>query len=157
MNIITYAGHRVRSRDSSVGKATGGLDFDYRQVQDFSLLLTVTGSGVNGYRGSFPRDKASRAWSWPLVSIECRGQEWWIYTSTTPYVFMVWCLSNWTQGQLYLYLIGHGVLLVQGNHGGNGGLGTWSRWGRQKMHTKCCETPLVAATWKTEMQMRRLH
>jgi hypothetical protein len=24
--------------------------------------------------------------------IWCRGQEWWSYTSTPPYVFMTWCL-----------------------------------------------------------------
>jgi hypothetical protein len=27
-------------------------------------------------------------WSWPLTSIQCRGQEWWSYTSTPPYDFM---------------------------------------------------------------------
>jgi hypothetical protein len=25
---------------------------------------------------------------------QCRGQEWWTYTSTHPYVFMPWCLIN---------------------------------------------------------------
>jgi hypothetical protein len=27
-----------------------------------------------GTRGSFPGSKAARAWSWPLTSIQCRGQ-----------------------------------------------------------------------------------
>jgi hypothetical protein len=30
--------------------------------------------------------------SWPLTSIQCRSQEWWSYISTSPYVFMTWCL-----------------------------------------------------------------
>jgi len=28
-----------------------------------------------GNRGSFPRSKAAGAWSWRLISIQCRGQE----------------------------------------------------------------------------------
>jgi hypothetical protein len=28
-----------------------------------------------GTRGTFPGGKAARAWSWPLTSIYCRGQE----------------------------------------------------------------------------------
>jgi hypothetical protein len=33
-----------------------------------------------------------RAWSWPLTSIQCRGDEWWNYTSTPPHAFMAQCL-----------------------------------------------------------------
>jgi hypothetical protein len=47
-----------------------------------SLLHVVqTGSGVHptsypmGTAGSFPSGKAARAWSWPLASNYCRGQE----------------------------------------------------------------------------------
>jgi hypothetical protein len=29
----------------------------------------------NGYRGLFPGGKAAEAWSWPLTSNKCRGQE----------------------------------------------------------------------------------
>jgi hypothetical protein len=50
---------------------------------NFSLHHRVqTGSGVRpashlmDIRGSFPGGKAAGAWSWPLTSIYCRGQEW---------------------------------------------------------------------------------
>jgi hypothetical protein len=36
----------------------------------------------DGYKGHFPGGKKAAAWSWPLNSIQCRGQERWIYTST---------------------------------------------------------------------------
>jgi len=32
-------------------------------------------SYLRGTRGSFPGNKAAGAWSWPLTSIQCRGQE----------------------------------------------------------------------------------
>jgi hypothetical protein len=38
----------------------------------------------NGYWGSFPRDKAAGAWSWPHMSIWCRSQEWKNYTIHSP-------------------------------------------------------------------------
>jgi hypothetical protein len=40
-----------------------------------------------GYWAHFPRGKMVGAWSWPLTSNWCQGQEKWIYTSTTPYTF----------------------------------------------------------------------
>jgi len=46
-----------------------------------------------GNRGSFPGGKASRAWSWPLTSSQCRGQR--MRGAIHPllqYVFMAWCL-----------------------------------------------------------------
>jgi hypothetical protein len=36
-------------------------------------------------------DKAAEEWSWQRNSTERGGQEWWIYTSTSPYTFMGWC------------------------------------------------------------------
>jgi hypothetical protein len=55
----------------------------------FSLLHSIqTSSGAHpasypvGTRGSFSSRKVAGAWSWPLTSIQCRGQEWWSYTST---------------------------------------------------------------------------
>jgi hypothetical protein len=63
-----------RSRDSSVGIATGyGLD-ESRYGQEFSLLHVVqTGSGAHpnypmGTGGSFPEGKAAGARSWQLTS-----------------------------------------------------------------------------------------
>jgi hypothetical protein len=40
----------------------------------------------NGSRGLFPRSKAVETRSWTLISIQCRDQEWWSYTSAPPYV-----------------------------------------------------------------------
>jgi hypothetical protein len=75
-----------RSRDSAVGMATGWTaersEFESREGQDVSSLHVVqTGSGAHpasypmGIGGSFPGGKAVRAWSWPLNSNYCRGQE----------------------------------------------------------------------------------
>jgi hypothetical protein len=60
---------RVRSRDSSVGRATGWMAWvRFTAVQDFPLLHSVqTGSGAHlasypmGTRGSFPGGKAAGA------------------------------------------------------------------------------------------------
>jgi hypothetical protein len=37
-----------------------------------------------GTGDSFEGGKVARAWSQPLLSVECRSQEWWSYTSTPP-------------------------------------------------------------------------
>jgi len=49
---------------------------------NFSLLNRVqTNSGAHsasypmGAGGSFPESKATGAWSWPITSSQCRGQE----------------------------------------------------------------------------------
>jgi hypothetical protein len=69
--------------------------------QEFSLLDSVqTGPGAHpapcplGIGGNFPGGKAVGAWSWPLTSIYCWGQEWWSCTSTPSYVFMVRILRS---------------------------------------------------------------
>jgi hypothetical protein len=78
-------------------------------TRDFSLLHIIhTAAGEYpasypvGTGGCLPRVKATMVWSWPLTSIWCWGQEWWSYAFTPAYVFMVGCLINWTQEQLYL-------------------------------------------------------
>jgi hypothetical protein len=79
-------------RKNKINSGTGlgyGMDdrgsgFDSRQgAGNFPVHHRVqTGSGAHpasylvGTRGSFPGDKAAGAWSWPLTSIYCRGQEW---------------------------------------------------------------------------------
>jgi hypothetical protein len=77
------------SRDSSVGIALSyGLDDRVSRVWfpagagDFSLHNRVqNGSAAHpasypmGTRDSFPGGEAAGAWSWPLTSIQCRGQE----------------------------------------------------------------------------------
>jgi hypothetical protein len=79
----------LKSRDSSVGIALGyGPDDRGSRVWlsvgagNFSLHHRVkNGSGAHpasypiGTRDSFPRGNAVGAWSWPLTSIQCRGQE----------------------------------------------------------------------------------
>jgi hypothetical protein len=35
-----------------------------------------------GTWASFPGGKAAEAWIWPLTSFQCRGREYWSYTST---------------------------------------------------------------------------
>jgi hypothetical protein len=93
----------VTNRDSSIGIALGyGLDGWGSRVRfsagagNFSLHYRVqNGSGAHpasypvGTRGSFPGDKAARARSWPLTSIQCRGQE---CVELYLHVFMVWYL-----------------------------------------------------------------
>jgi hypothetical protein len=76
-----------------------------------SFLHSVqTGFGAHstsykiGTWGSFPGEKAAGAWSSPLIFMHCRGQEWWNYTSTPPYIFMAWCLIHQSQGKLTFYL-----------------------------------------------------
>lgn len=50
-------------------------------------------SHPTGARGSFPGDKAARAWSSPFISTYCRDWEYMeLHISTPPYVFMTWCL-----------------------------------------------------------------
>jgi hypothetical protein len=87
----------IVSRDSE-GLRAGRPVFNSRWRQEIfsspdrfwgppSLLSSV-------YWGSFPGGKLARAWSGPLTSIYCRGQECWSFTSTPTYVFMTWYLSN---------------------------------------------------------------
>jgi hypothetical protein len=56
--------------------------YTYIQDREFSVLHVIQkGSGVDptsypmGTRGFFPEGKAAGAWSWPLTSSYCRGQE----------------------------------------------------------------------------------
>jgi hypothetical protein len=62
--------------------------FDSRQVQEIfsppQCLHRLWGPPrpyPMGIGGSFPGGNAAGAWSWPLTSIQCRGEEWWSYTS----------------------------------------------------------------------------
>jgi hypothetical protein len=71
------------------------------QASYFPLLHNIQiGSGAHqtsyplGTGDSFPEGKVAGAWSWPLTSIQCRGQDWWSYTSTPSYVFTAWCLID---------------------------------------------------------------
>jgi hypothetical protein len=46
----------------------------------------------NGHREGGVRRPGPR--SWPLTTIQCRGQEWWSYASTPPHAFIESCLIN---------------------------------------------------------------
>jgi hypothetical protein len=71
--------------------------------------LFTTGSiiwlSIQWVPGVFLGDKAARAWRWHLTSVQCQDQEHWRYTSTPPYVFMMWCLINYAHGQLYIFMV----------------------------------------------------
>jgi hypothetical protein len=73
----------------------------------YRILFWINSGNLNYHASSYPvstGDKAAGPWSWPLTSIYFRGQEWWIYTSTPPYIFMARCLINSAREQLYLFL-----------------------------------------------------
>jgi hypothetical protein len=59
-----------------------------------------------GNIGSFPGDKATRAWSWPLTSISCRGKECVELYLHCPVRLHILVLSykKKKQGYLYLYI-----------------------------------------------------
>jgi hypothetical protein len=78
--------HSRKSKDGLFGIATGfGLDgqgsLPGRSKKFFSTpqrpdqLWGPPSLLCNGYQGSFPEGKAAGAWSWPLASIYCQGQE----------------------------------------------------------------------------------
>jgi hypothetical protein len=62
------------------------------------LVQTCSGAHPASYimctRGSFPGGEAAGTWSWPLTSIQCRGQEWVELYLTPQYAFMAWCSVN---------------------------------------------------------------
>jgi hypothetical protein len=45
-----------------------------------------------GTGGTLSGNKAAEAWSWPVTSIQNRGQKWWGYITSSSYVFMACCL-----------------------------------------------------------------
>jgi hypothetical protein len=59
----------------------------------------------NGYQRFFLRVNMAGAWRWLLTSIYCRGQEWWSYNSTPPYVFMACCLIKHRDKFILAYVI----------------------------------------------------
>jgi hypothetical protein len=78
----------IKSRgSSSISIQTGlfagqpGLNSWQIQWWDFSLCCVQTSSETHpasypmGTGGSFPGGKEAGAWSWPLTSVQCRGQE----------------------------------------------------------------------------------
>jgi hypothetical protein len=91
----------LRAGWSRVRVLAGAGDFSVRR-------LVQNGSGAHpasypvGTRSSFPGGKAAGAGSWPLTSIQCRGQRMRGAIHPYPlYALMAWC-SVKAQGHLYL-------------------------------------------------------
>jgi hypothetical protein len=81
----------------------GRPEFDSWQGARCSFLLRSPPSLLwVGTEDSFSSAKTVGTWSWPLAFIYRRGQEW---RSCTLYVFMVWCIIIWAQGQHYIFYI----------------------------------------------------
>jgi hypothetical protein len=85
----------IRCGDNAVG-ITAGYEFDGRSSIPGRGKIFLFSTGCRpalGPPASSPMgtgSKAAGAWSWPLTSIWCRGQEGWRYSSTPPYVFMAY-------------------------------------------------------------------
>jgi hypothetical protein len=88
---------------SSVGISTGyelnGRGSSSNKVKVFLFSTTSTPAlGLTQLPNQWvptatsSEDEATGALNWPLTSIWYRGQEWWSYTSTLPYVSVDWCL-----------------------------------------------------------------
>jgi hypothetical protein len=59
----------------------------YRGFDSLCRLCNPSKLLKNLYRSCFLGGKVAGAWSSPLISIQCRGQEWWRSTSTPLYIF----------------------------------------------------------------------
>jgi hypothetical protein len=87
---IARLGHGLYDRGAAV-------QFPLR-TRDYLLSTPIqTGYGAcpasytTSFGGCFRWGKPEGTWSWPLTSIYYEGQEWWRYTSTLLYVFIVRC------------------------------------------------------------------
>jgi hypothetical protein len=70
----------------------------------------------NGYQGLFPWEYSSRVVRLTTYfHLVPRSRNEWIYASTPPYAFMVWC-SVKSQGQHYLYVYHEEGLELNGTH-----------------------------------------
>jgi hypothetical protein len=105
----------VSSLNISVGIATklraGRAEIRVRfpvGARDFSFPHSVkTCSGAHlAFHTMSTGGKAPETWIWPVISIQCRGWEWWSYISISLYVFMAWCLINWALGYFYVRSMG---------------------------------------------------
>jgi hypothetical protein len=82
-------------RPLSISRLVIYIGFDSRRCNVFLFstasrpALGLTQPPIQWVPGaSSPGVKRPEAWSWPVTSIQRRGQEWWSYTCTPPYVFM---------------------------------------------------------------------
>jgi hypothetical protein len=94
------------NRDSSVGIATGFELADWVSIPGKGMIFIQTGSGTHPPSASW--NKVARAWSWPLTFTYSRGQEWWRYTSTPPYVFLAWCIIKHRDNLTFTFILRKG-------------------------------------------------
>jgi hypothetical protein len=85
-HIITYRAQSVSGLDGR-GSIPGRRNFFQLHISHPACYPMSTGDSI-------PGGKTAGALSWPLKSIWCRGQDWWSYIFTSPYVFMARCLIN---------------------------------------------------------------
>jgi hypothetical protein len=89
----------------------------YNKVLCLSRHRVQNGSGAHpasypmGNRGSFPGGKATGAWSWPLTSIYCRGQECVELYLHSQYIFMTWCLVKHRDKFTFTFCLSRSQLL----------------------------------------------
>jgi hypothetical protein len=88
-----YTPSGARIAHSSQQRATGWTAGDRFPGEATHILFSTASRAALGPTQP-PMQWVPGAWSWPLTSIYRRGQEWWSYTSTLPYVLMTWCLFN---------------------------------------------------------------
>jgi hypothetical protein len=104
---LTFNGlHGVISQQTELSPYDDGLGLDYRGSipgRDKRCFLysynpdRLWGSPsllTNRYRASYRGCEAAGAWSWPLTSMQCLGQQCWSYISIPTRVLMAWCLIN---------------------------------------------------------------
>jgi hypothetical protein len=64
------------------------MSFVINKLSGLDRLWDPPSLQSNWYRGLFPGDKVTGAWSWPLTFNYCRGQEFWSYNSSPLCVFV---------------------------------------------------------------------
>jgi hypothetical protein len=105
----------LRSRDSSVGIATGyGLDdrtVEVRIPVGSRIFSTMSRPALGSTQPPFewvpgalsPEVKRQGREADHSTPASAEVRKMWIYTSTPPYAFMAYCLISYAKGQLYLF------------------------------------------------------
>jgi hypothetical protein len=97
---VMWLGYGLHDWDLGVRFPAGTGNFSLHRVQTSSGAHPA--SCPTGIRGSLPGGKAAGAWSWPVASIQCRGQKMrGAIPSLSQHAFMA-RYSVKAQGQLYL-------------------------------------------------------
>jgi hypothetical protein len=99
----------------------GVLGFDSRQGLRIFLFITLSWPALglhqpprNVYRGLLPGGKASGAWSWPLTSIYCQGEECGAIPPLPQYICIAWYLFKHRDIFTSTFYLIHGSILGRG-------------------------------------------